>query len=66
MGGGEGAAAAAAAAAAAVAPEPTYLTLIIDEAHLIRNQFAYWSLMAIAMGAEAQRVIPATGALAFI
>ena len=40
---------------------PTYLTFIIDEAHLMRNDHAYWSLLAIAMGAEAQRVIPATG-----
>ena len=56
-------------AAARVAPspggcgcfEPTYLTFIIDEAHLMRNNHAYWSLLAIAMGAEAQRVIPATG-----
>ena len=31
------------------------------QAHLIRNQLAYWSLIAIAMGAESQRVIPATG-----
>ena len=53
--------AAAAAGGGAGGAEPTYLTLVIDEAHLIRNEYALWSLLAIAMGSESQRVIPMTG-----
>ncbi|KAH8063264.1 ATP binding protein [Aureococcus anophagefferens] len=42
-------------------PAPTIRTLIIDEAHFLRNQVSFWGIGAALCGQSAERCVMATG-----
>jgi hypothetical protein len=41
--------------------QPSFRTVVIDEAHFLKNLLTYWGLGAALLGIHAERVVPLTG-----
>jgi hypothetical protein len=41
--------------------EPTFRSLIIDEAHFLKNNLAYWGIAGLLLSLHCERAIPMTG-----